>query len=244
MDDDWPEPPRGEPHEPIEPSILDNLRQGATVVSTDGKHVGTLHAVVIDPRDNNITHLAVNAGPHFPAPGFGAPRIVSVPIEEMADAREAKVILKCTKRKFIAFPDYAEWNFGRPTEAWNPPEGLHRDAAVANVEIIREGAGLWAMPVPAEIRHREPFEREIPRGAFVWRVEGDSETEIGAVDRVLSDEVTEHVRALVIREGHFFGHDVILPIEDVTDVNDTVVHVRMTDAELHDLEDFHAPPEP
>jgi hypothetical protein len=69
------------------------------------------------------------------------------------------------------------------------------------------------MPVPAELRHREPFEREIPHGAFVWRVEGDSETEIGAVDRVLSDEVTEHVRALGIREGHFFGHDVILPIE-------------------------------
>ena len=68
MGDDWPEPLRSKPHEPIEPSVLDNLRQGATVVTTDGKHVGTLHAVVIDARDDDITHLAVNAGPHFPAP--------------------------------------------------------------------------------------------------------------------------------------------------------------------------------
>ncbi len=244
MGDDWPEPLRSKPHEPIEPSILDNLRQGATVVTTDGKHVGTLHAVVIDARDDDITHLAVNAGPHFPAPGFGAPRIVSVPIVEMADARDAKVILKCTKQKFTDFPDYADWNFGRPTDAWDPPEGLQRDAAVATAESIREGAGLWAMPVPAEVRHRRPFEREIPHGAFVWRVEGEQEEEIGAVDRVLSDEVTEHVRALVIRQGHFFGHDVILPIEYVTDINDTVVHVQMTDEELAALDDFHAPPEP
>jgi sporulation protein YlmC with PRC-barrel domain len=85
-DEEWPEPPRSEPHEPIEPAVLDNLRQGATVGTTDGKHVGTLYAVVIDPRDDDITHLAVNAGPHFPAPGFGAPRIISVPIAEMAEA--------------------------------------------------------------------------------------------------------------------------------------------------------------
>jgi sporulation protein YlmC with PRC-barrel domain len=242
--DEWPQPPRGEPHGSIEPSVLDNLRQGATVVTADGKHVGTLHAVVIDARDDDITHLAVNAGPHFPAPGFGAPHIVSVPIEEMADAREAKVILKCTKHKFTDFPDYAEWNFGRPTDAWNPPEGLQRDTTVATMESIRQGAGLWSMPVPAEVRHRQPFEREIPHGAFVWRVEGGSEEEIGAVDRVLSEEVTEHIRALVIHEGHFFGHDVILPIEYVTDINDTVVHVQMTDADLAALEPFVAPPEP
>src|ERR1700680_457101 len=97
-DEGRPEPLHDKAHNPTEPSVLDNLRQGATVVTTDGKHVGTLHAVVIDARDDDITHLAVNAGPHFPAPGFGAPRIVSVPIEEMADAREAQIILKCTKR--------------------------------------------------------------------------------------------------------------------------------------------------
>ncbi len=230
-----------EPQGPIAPLALENLRPGVTVVSTDDKHVGTLDAVVIDPRDDSITHIAVNAGPHFPAPGFGAPHLISVPIQEMADAREEKIILKCTKQKFLRFPDYAEWTFGRPTSAWSAPEGLQRDVAVAKSELIRESAASWSMPVPWEIRHRESFEREIPHGAYVWRLE--PETEIGAVDRVLSEEVTEHIRALVVRRGHFFGRDVILPIENVKDVTDTVVHVQMTDEELDKLEDFHAPPE-
>jgi hypothetical protein len=159
----------------------------------------------------------------------------------MADAREEKIILKCTKQKFLRFPDYAEWTFGRPTSAWSAPKGLQRDVAVANVELIQKSMGSWSMPVPSEIRHRRSFEREIPGGAYVWRLE--PETEIGAVDRVLSDEATEHVRALVVRRGHFFGRDVILPIEYVKDVTDTVVHVQMTNEELDKLEDFHAPPE-
>ena len=66
--DEWPQPPRDEPHGSIDPSVLDNLRQGATVGTTDGKHVGTLHAVVIDARDDDITHLAVNAGRIFRRP--------------------------------------------------------------------------------------------------------------------------------------------------------------------------------
>jgi sporulation protein YlmC with PRC-barrel domain len=228
--------------EPIEPRVLDNLRPGAEVFSADGKEVGTLHAVIVDPRDDDITHIAVNAGPHFPAIGFGAPRIVSVPIEEMTDAREKKIILKITRRKFLALPDYAEWHFGSATDAWEPPEGLERAGAVAPVALIQRGMGVWALPVPAEIRHREPFEREILDGGRVWRVV--PHTFIGNIERVLIDEVTDEIRALVIERGPFFGRDVILPIEFVTEIEDVVVYVDISDEELEELEEFLAPPEP
>src|SRR3972149_2665557 len=75
---------------------LDNLRPGADVSSADNEEVGKLHAVIMDPRDNRVTHIVVNTGPHFPEPGFGAPDLITVPVDEMADAQEEKVILKCT----------------------------------------------------------------------------------------------------------------------------------------------------
>ena len=102
--------------------------------------------------------------------------------------------------------------------------------------------GAWGIPVPTEVIHKRQFEREIMRGAYVWRV--NPETEIGDVDRVLVDERTEEVEGLVIRRGRLFGREVILPIAKVVEFVGDVVHVDITDQELQDLEAFRGPPEP
>jgi sporulation protein YlmC with PRC-barrel domain len=57
----------------LDKALLDNLRHGVDVISSDSKNVGELYAAVVDPRDNQLTHIVVNVGPHFPMPGFGAP---------------------------------------------------------------------------------------------------------------------------------------------------------------------------
>ena len=80
--------------------LLENLHHGAHVESSDGKDVGRLHSIVIDPRDNEVTHIVVNAGPHFPEPGFGSPELREVPIDVVKDAGDEKVILGCTRDEF------------------------------------------------------------------------------------------------------------------------------------------------
>src|SRR5438128_11718100 len=94
------------PPDNIDPLILDNLRPGAAVSSTDGRKVGKLYAVVVDARDDEVTHIVVNTGPFFPAPGFGAPNLVSVPIVEMSNTCEKKVNPQRTKRKLSGVPTY------------------------------------------------------------------------------------------------------------------------------------------
>ncbi|HEU4760567.1 MAG TPA: PRC-barrel domain-containing protein [Dehalococcoidia bacterium] len=228
----------------LDPLVLDNLRPGAEVISTDGEEVGKLHAVVVDPRDDAVTHIVVNAGPFFPQPGFGAPRLVSVPIDEMADAREKKVILKCTRKKFSEMPDYARWSYTPPTPAWRTPEGLPRENVLwsAGAALVASLGRFSGIAVPWETIRKGRFEREILHDAPVWRTE--PHTHIGDVERVLVDEVTDEVAALVIRRGVLFHHDVILPIEHLTEVLDGVIHVRISDEELERLEEFRAPPEP
>ncbi len=195
----------------IDPLIVDDLRLGAKVTSTDGKGLGNLYAVVVDARDDHLARIVVNTGPFFPAPGFGAPTLVSVPIEEIADAREKQVILKCTKRKFSRMPTYADWSFTKPPTP-----------------------GVWRMD-------KARFDHEITQDTHVWRTE--PHTHIGDVDRVLADELTREIEALVIRRGVFFGHDVILPIHYVSEVLDDLVHVAISDDELMQLQEFKAPPE-
>jgi len=229
----------------IDPLLLDNLHLGVEVISTDSDEVGKLHAVVVDPRDNQVTHIVVNAGPHFPEPGFGSPKLVAVPIEEMADAREKKVILKCTKQKFSQMPEHARYSFTPPSASWQGPKGLSERVAVWNVgAALAASLGRLASGVAVtwEAIRKGRFEQQILHNAPVWRIE--PHRHIGDVDRVLVDEVTEEIVALVIRRGTLFRHEVTLPIQYVTEVLDGVIHVRIRDSELEQLTEFHPPPEP
>jgi sporulation protein YlmC with PRC-barrel domain len=219
--------------------FLENLRHGAHVESADGKDLGRLHSVVVDPRDNEVTHIIVNAGPHFPEPGFGAPELINVPIEQMEDAGEDKVVLRSSRDEFRKLPQWVERDFtpAVPTE----PEGKRPNYAH---QLWDTGAALAAsfaslltgIAVPAETVKKASFEREILNDAPVWRLE--PHTHVGDVERVLVDEETDEIKELVIRRGAFFGEDVVLPMDYVTEIQDGVVHVQLTDEELHGLQTY------
>jgi len=241
---------------------LDNLKHDAKVISPDSHNVGKLHALVVDPRDDEVTHIVVNTGPFFPSPGFGAPHLVSVPVEEVADAQEDGVILKCTRLKFDELPPYVERDFlprsaergggaeqgpawGRVEAEASQQEPQQRSGgplrAVWNVGAALAasfGSQLVGIPVPLETFRKASFEREIVYDSPVWRQEPHEQ--IGEVERVLIDEDTDEIEALVIRRGHVFTEDVVLPIAYVTEVLDGVVRVQLGDDEIERLERFEA----
>jgi uncharacterized protein YrrD len=222
---------------------LDDLRPGADVVSSDDKEVGKLHAVIVDPREDRVTHIVVNTGPRFPQPGFGAPNLITVPVEQMEDAQEEKVLLKCSERQFDRMPSYVERRFTPPPSA-APSESERRpkerpapalwDVGVALAGALAASGGIG---VPAETFRKASFERQILDDAPVWRLEPFSH--IGDVERVLIDQETDEIVALVIRRGVLFHHEVVLPIDYVTEVLDGFINVRLSDDELEKLEAYH-----
>jgi sporulation protein YlmC with PRC-barrel domain len=214
---------------------IDNLRHGAAVYSSDRKKVGTLHAIVVDPESTEVTHLAVNAGPHFPEPGFGAPEIVNVDIKHVRDATEDSVELGISAREFDEQPlyEYAHF-FEVPDE--QPQTGISRlwNAGLAIASSLASlGTGI---AVPAEHFRKARFERHILNDAPVWRIEPN--THIGDVERVIVNEDTDEIEALVIKRGILFHHDVVLPIRFVTEIRDGLVHAQIGDDELDSLEEF------
>jgi uncharacterized protein YrrD len=224
--------------------FLENLRPGANVICADSEKVGKLHAVVIDPRDNRVTHIVVNTGPHFPEPGFGAPNLATVPVDQMTDAREEKVVLKCTKREFSQMPPYVERRYTPPPPSASeglPPERPAHLLWEVGVALAAALAAPTRIGIPTESFRKAEFERQILHDAPVWRLEPQSH--IGDVERVLVNEETDEIVALVIRRGVLFHHDVVLPIDYVTEVLDGLIHVRISDEELERLEAFHTLPE-
>jgi uncharacterized protein YrrD len=226
--------------------ILDNLRHDAKVISSDGEEVGTLHAVVIDPRDDEVTHIVVNAGPHFPSPGFGAPKLVSVPIDQMEGAEEEDVVLTCSAAEFEAMGSYVERDFLPPPEAAAAPAAEEErgfrplrtvwDAATALAASF--GNQLVGIPVPRETFQVARFERQIVYDSPVWRVEPHEQ--IGEVDRVLVGHDSDEIEALVIRRGRLFIDDVVLPIDYVTEILNGMIRVELSDNQIAGLAKFEA----
>lgn len=214
---------------------IEDLKNGSDVFSVDGRKVGTLYAVIVDPRDNRVTHLAVDTGPHFPEPGFGSPTIVSVGIEQLRKADGKSVELAVAEEDFKKLPLYEHEHFYAVPESEEPPTetgprrlwevGLSVAAALAGV-----GTGL---AVPAEHFAKAPFERHILDDAPVWREEPSQH--IGDVERVLIDDETNRIVGLVIRRGALFGEEVVLPMENVAEVRDGAIIARLTDAEAEAL---------
>ena len=94
-------------------------------------------------------------------------------------------------------------------------------------------------PFPATENFR--VNQQILDDAPVWRLEPFSH--IGDVERVLIDQETDEIVALVIRRGVLFHHEVVVPIDYVTEVLDGFINVRIGDKELEKLEAYHPPDE-
>jgi sporulation protein YlmC with PRC-barrel domain len=217
--------------------LVDNLRPGADVVSFDGELVGKLHAVVIDPRDDQATQVIINAGPHFPAPGFGAPDLIRVPIEELEGASESEVVLKLTQHRFKEMPSYVERRFIPDPRRQPASEEGDRNILLDVTTAIGNSIGaLTGIPIPAELFRKAEFERHILNDAPVWRLEPLQQ--IGEVERVLIADGTDEIEALVVRRGHLFSEEVVLPMDYVTDVLDGVVNVQLSDAQIEELRPF------
>jgi sporulation protein YlmC with PRC-barrel domain len=217
---------------------LENLHPGATVRTSDGEDAGKLHAIVLDPRDNEVTHIVVNAGPHFPEPGFGSPRLLDVPIGLMESATDEDVLLSCDRAALEEMPPYAEQSFFEaPRERTKEPGGGGNLLWNTGLAIAASLSSLLTgIAVPAEHFRRARFERHILNDAPVWREE--PHTHIGDVERVLVDEERDEIQALVVRRGVLFPHDVVLPIGYVTEILDGLIHVRITDDEIEKLARF------
>ena len=75
------------------------LEEGAKVVSKDGKYVGNIEQVIVDPQDNRVTHFVVNEGVLFTERKL-------IPVLWISQINEDEVRLSSTSKVLERLPEY------------------------------------------------------------------------------------------------------------------------------------------
>ncbi len=226
--------------------MLEDLHIGAAVKGSDGNHLGTLSRIVIERDHPRVTHLVIDPGllesGNLLAPGgWEKPRERVVPVSLVAAVEDDTIQLSCDEATFAAEPlfehkEFAPAEIAAPAPGTTPPHWWSRFRVGELINYIASGFGFGAAPyvAPAEITYNEPTGTSaIAEGTPVWRVEPHEE--IGSVQRVLADPETQHVTAIVIRREGPFGDRRILPVTAIADMQDDMLHTRLSDEELDAL---------
>jgi sporulation protein YlmC with PRC-barrel domain len=229
--------------------MLEDLYIGTTVVGNDGQQLGTLQRIVIERGNRKVTHIVVDPGllesGNLLAPGgWEKPRGRLIPVANIVQVGKESLDLSIDQAGFDQAPLFEHEYYANADtqtgEGQAPGEKPHFRLGEL-LHYISTAAGIGAAPYEptTEIQFQETGNSaEIAAGTPVWR--RTPHQELGVVERVLVDADTQQISAFVLHRKGFGGRLVQLPVEAVFDVQDGIVHVDLSDADLAKLEVYRA----
>jgi sporulation protein YlmC with PRC-barrel domain len=217
---------------------LEDLRLHADIVSADGHKIGHLSRFVFEPATHKLTHIVVDTGILRSGEalwkggwGLSHDRIVPIGVLDRADSHAVHITMTGDEFRDLSH-DYLE-------EYFKPLPDLEKGEPDLS-DIARFATSIPGEPGPYMMQQQTalpPNEAEVGDDAPVWRL--NPHKKVGEVERVLFDEASGKIDALVIRRGFLFSKEVVLPIDSVVEVVGGIVRVQMTDEELHALAEYH-----
>lgn len=218
---------------------LEDLRIGADVVSSDGHKLGTLSKFIVREDGLRLTHVVVDTGilrsgePLWKG-GWGLSHDRVLPLGAVAAATSDAVTLS------MAADDFRDHSSDYEQEYFALMPDL--DVGIPDVgDLARVASSIPGEPGPyvmLERRSIAPGDVEIPKDAPVWRL--NPHEKIGEIEGVIYDAETNAVQDLVIKRGHFFAKEVVLPVRVVVEVVAGIVRVDVDEETLKGLPEFGA----
>ena len=214
------------------------LRAGANIVSADGHKLGTLSHFVIQQATHKLTHIVVDTGllrsgePLWKG-GWGLSHDRVIPVGVIESASDTITLT-------MSADDFKDLSIDYTAEAFEAMPDLEPGRIDAS-DLARLGASLPGEPGPHFLRSTQAHaadEVDIMKDSPVWRLRPHQK--VGEVERILVDEQTNAVSALVIRRGFVFTKEVVLPLSFVTEVVADIVRIDISDDQLQGLAEFAA----
>ena len=188
-----------------------DITLNAPVECLDGKHCGHVTGLIINPENDELTHLVIKTE--------GIERIV--PVALIQDAATEVVLLECTVPRLHEQQPLVETEYVRSVvEHYDfVPGYIYPDAKP------RYSTETYAV----KHEHIPDGDLEIKRGMPVFAKDGH----IGRIDDVVVDPVNGHITHIVLREGHLWGaKEVVIGIEHVKSVEDDGIYLKSTKAQV------------
>ncbi len=202
------------------------FKAGTYVYTTDGKDVGSIDRVILDPRSNEISGIVVKQGWLF-----SEDKVISIDL--IASASEDRVTLRQTKHDLNKLPPFEE-TYYVPLEEEDYPQGLSEKAiartnyAPASYAYPPVGTEWWgyggyfglppAEPVATSDYGADYIQRtktNIPEGTIAVRegarVMSVDNQHVGDVEEVFTDPASNAATHILISQGHFFKEHKLVP---------------------------------
>ncbi len=231
------------------------FKQGAGVRTSDGKSVGQLDRVVVDPRTKEVNYIVVRKGAFFTTDKV-------VPLTLVARADDEGIMLREDAGNLEQLPEFEERYYvpadnsgvapgaavttsaagisGAPAVYPYPPVLGGEMGGLGNVNTR---ATLGALTVPEPVVERT--ERAIPDDNVAIRpgvrvVSADGQ-QVGAVEQVLTGEHADEVSHFVVAQGLLFKDRKLVPVGWVSEIGEQEVRLAVDGAFVATLPSYNPP---
>ncbi len=179
------------------------FKQGASIFTEEGKEVGHIDRVVIDPKTKGVTHIVIRKGLLFTQDKVVSEKFV-------VTGKGDRITLRIKADKLNDLPDYEETNYVALNE-----EELAR---TEKTPIFYAPVNYWYPPYPEMVVApyvQLPYDVEthlnIPKGTVAVKegakVITRDEQHVGNVEQVLTSAKTDRVTHFMIAKGMLLKED-------------------------------------
>jgi sporulation protein YlmC with PRC-barrel domain len=203
------------------------FKQNASVYTVEGKEVGRIDRVVLNPRTLEVTHIVVRNKGLF----FTDDKVI--PIQLVGAANEAGATLRPAAGDLRALPDFEGTRYVRVSDGASiqASVGTRIDGASPTYWIPVPG-GVPALDDPNTPRYVPETKQNIPDGAVALKtgakVMAADGILVGRVEEVMTDPEAAHIRNLVISQGLLVKEMRQVPMVWVGEVWENEVHLLVS----------------
>jgi len=212
-----------------------NIELGSKVTTADGKDVGTIDKLILDPEHADIHTFVVHKGLLFG-------KDVEIPVDAIVGQREGVVQIRYTKDQLDELPGFFADSYTTPppersteyVSGYGYPSGSllwpsRWSGPVAGEPYGHEAVGEVGDEVAAMHRAQDLSNAVIEEGSDVRSREGEK---VGEVHQLVFDPASGQPTMLVIRKGFLFTEDIEVPSGLISSVDDGVVYLDARHDEL------------
>jgi sporulation protein YlmC with PRC-barrel domain len=213
------------------------FNKDASVYSSDGKDLGHLDRVVLDPKTKELTHLVIRQGFFFTEDKIVPMHLVESSTEDRVSLKHMADVLDLPQfeEKYYLSADELDEERTRPAHPedyvapllWYPPLGT-----------------AWWSPAYgyANLETEAVIERNIPEGTVPLKegaevISADGE-HVGDIERVFTDGNTNRATHLVISKGLLFKSKKLIPTSWVATTEEDKIELNLGTYALDNLPSF------
>jgi len=211
------------------------IELGAKVTTADGKEIGTIDKLILDPDSGDVHAVVVRRGMFFG-------KDIEIPVDAIGGQRDGTTRVEYSSDQVDALPAFHEGSYMTP-----PPErGTEYASGYGYPASSLLWPSRWSGPVSGEPYGHDAVgavadevaslhlqqdlgNAVIQEGSDVRSRDGEK---VGEVHRMVFDPTTGRPTALVIRKGFLFTEDIEVPVGLISSIDDDRVYLDARHDEL------------